>query len=227
MRMGVIGGSTQLLVFASIYRMPPRKKKSKITFEAIESDLRSMDCNSLVDIIKDCCENGHEEVIMPVIGVHLQKKKESGEKNASFFLEYKVKGHITDWDDGTFTDCYGDEVNEAASIEEEAIQVFDCKDRKKGAIYRDVNKANIDAEKEMKKQIKRIQKNEESDGLTLLSKHEELGPSSKEPDVSPISKSLVNGRVMLKATVKFVVDGVGADLRNRGDVDITVSVVEV
>jgi len=205
--------------------MPPRKKKSKTTFEAIESDLRSMDFDSVVDIIKECCSNGHEDVIMPFIEQQLNKKK-SGKKNGSFLIEYEVKGRITEWDEDAFTDCYGDEVEEAERIEEEAVAALDCKDRKKGAIFQDIDKANIEAEAEMKRQIKRVKKND-SNSLTLLSKHYELGPDSKVPDVSPISKSLVNGRVTLKATVKFVLDGVGADLKNLADVDISVSVVEL
>jgi len=205
--------------------MTPRKKKSKITFEAIESDLRSMDCNTVVDVIKECCDNGHEDVIMPFFEAQLKKEK-MGKKKGSFLIEYEVKGHITEWDEDTFTACYGDEISNAERIEEEAVAELDCKDRKKGAVFQDVSKANIAAEAEIKRQIKRIKKSD-SNSLTLLSKHHELGPGNKEPDVSPISKSLVNGRATLKATVKFVLDGVGADLKNLADVDVSVSVVQV
>jgi len=157
------------------------------------------------------------------------KTKKNGKKKkiSSYLIEYDVKGHITEWDDATFDDCYGDEIEEAEKIEEKAAGEFDCKERIKGAIFQDLKSANSAAEKEMKRQLDRVKKSSESSSLTLLSKHHELGASSKKPDVSPINKTLLNGRVTLNATVKFVVDGVGADLQNIADVDVTVSVVEL
>ena len=202
------------------------------TFESVETELRSMDVNVVIDIMKEASVNQDKFVSNLIASI----EKKEGRKKAklsetaetgNLVVEYKIESTITEWDDGTFDDCYGDEITDAEDIEEKPAKSLDCSGRlmaqnDKGVKNNmaNISKANAAGKELMTKLLQMLKKGNFQ--LTFSGKDDgksnegiENKKEMKDFDVSGIPVTEVvgeGGKLTLKANVNMICDGVGADL---------------
>ena len=207
--------------------MPPRAKKIK-TFDSVEANLRSMDQNILVDMIK---EASNEEFIQKLISLQKKGKVGKGKKSKTeLIIEHNIESYVDEYDEEIYTDAYGPERDGVEYELDKEAKSLDGWGRKKGVIFSDVSKANIAAREQMTdliedvKRGKLIDPESEDNSEDECEEKEDVEGKSEYKDGGVLVKQVPGegGKLTLKATLSYYYEG-----ENEVTSDITVSVVNV